>query len=143
MAWGALLAVLEVFRRRLTLEQAVDFAKALPPIMRAVFIADLHAVQPVPFAERAELVKEVRMVHRDHQFAPPTVIEDIAVALRRHVDASALDRALAKLPAEALAFWSIRPSVSGSRHHDGNLAQTIRKACSRVQLRQIAEEKPR
>lgn len=33
-------AVLQVFRRRLTLQQAIEFANLLPAVLRAIFVSD-------------------------------------------------------------------------------------------------------
>jgi uncharacterized protein (DUF2267 family) len=108
MAWGALLGVLDTFRRRLTPEQALAFAKALPPLLRAVFVQDWHLeVRPIPFADRAALEAEVRAYHRDHQFAPEGAIARTAAALRRHVDQQRFDACLAAMPKNARRFWAL------------------------------------
>ena len=36
--WGVLLGVFDVFRRRLTSDQCLAFARALPPLLRAAFV---------------------------------------------------------------------------------------------------------
>lgn len=105
-AWGTLLGVFDTFRRRLTSAQALDFAKALPPLPRAAFIQDLRLdATPVAFAEREALDREVMDYHRDHQFAPPGSIAGVAAALARHADRRQLDAALATMPEEARQFW--------------------------------------
>lgn len=98
--------VLLVFRRRLTPRQALAFADVLPPVLRAIFVEGWDVDRPpVPFAPRDALAREVQDLRRDHNFAPDTAIGDVARALRRHVDAGAIDRVLARLPPEAAAFW--------------------------------------
>ena len=105
-AWGVLLGVFDTFRRRLRPEEALSFAKALPPLLRAVFVQDWNFQPEVPdFASRAELDAEVMGYHRDHQFAKPDCISATAATLWRHVDARRLSDALAKMPAGARAFW--------------------------------------
>lgn len=107
MAWGTLLGVFEVFRRRLSPGEALAFAQALPPILRAVFVADWHLDRdPSPFHDRALLNAEVQSVHRDHQFATDTAIADVARAIRRHVDPAAFEAALDQLPPAARSFWT-------------------------------------
>ncbi|MCR9219738.1 MAG: DUF2267 domain-containing protein [Alphaproteobacteria bacterium] len=97
--------VFRTFRRRLTVAQALAFANALPVGLRALFVADWTPDAPAPFESPARLIKEVRSLRPDHNFAPDTAIRDVAAALARHVDAAAWSRALAQLPDEARAFW--------------------------------------
>lgn len=47
-AWGVLLGVFDAFRRRLQADQALDFAKALPSLLRAVFVQDWCLADPHP-----------------------------------------------------------------------------------------------
>ena len=99
-------AVLLVFRRRLDVRDALRFAAVLPPILRAIFVADWNADEPVqPFAGHDVLTDEVQGLRRHHNFASGTAIRNVATALRRHVDQEALDRVIATLPAGAADFW--------------------------------------
>jgi len=98
--------VLQAFRRRLDLKDAIRFANALPPILRAIFIADWDLDEPrLPFGDRAAMTREAQGLRRHHNFAPDTCIRDVAVALRRHIDEAAFDRVLATLPDRASDFW--------------------------------------
>lgn len=108
-AWGALLGVFDTFRRRLQPEDALAFAKALPPLLRAVFVRDWN-FQPeaAEFASRDELDAEVMRYHGDHQFAGPGCIAATAETLWRHVDVTRFSAALAKMPEGARAFWSVQ-----------------------------------
>lgn len=99
--------VLRVFRRRLSLEEAIRFAGVLPPVLRAIFVADWDPAEPRrPFADRAALTEEVQDLRRHHNFAPDTAIADVAAVLRRNMDEGELDRVLATLPEGAAAFWA-------------------------------------
>lgn len=99
-------AVLYVFRRRLTIADALRFANELPPILRAIFVEGWNVQEEqLPFADRAAMAKEVQAFRRDHNFSPDSAIADVAKALRRHVDAAAFTRMLATLPQEAQEFW--------------------------------------
>jgi len=107
--------VLLTFRRRLTVAEAIRFASVLPPVLRAIFVADWDPEDSKrPFADRATLTREVQALRRDHNFSPDTAIRDVAIALRHAVDAEAFDRVLATLPAAAAAFWSIEPENDDS-----------------------------
>jgi uncharacterized protein (DUF2267 family) len=105
-AYTMLQAVLQVFRHRLTVGQAIAFANVLPPVLRAIFVSDWDTEAPIkPFADRDALMKEVRAFRHDHNFSTETAIEDVTSTIRRHVDPEALERILNTLPAEARRFW--------------------------------------
>lgn len=99
-------AVFRTFRRRLRLVEAIRFAQALPPILRAIFIADWDLEAPVlPFGDRAAMTREAQSLRQHHNFAPDSCIEDVAAALRQHLDVAAFDHVLATLPYGAMQFW--------------------------------------
>ncbi|MBT9370129.1 DUF2267 domain-containing protein [Rhizobium sp. CSW-27] len=105
-AYTMLQAVLQVFRRRLTLAEAIAFANLLPPVVRAIFVSDWDTTEPQrPFADRETLMAEVRQLRHNHNLSTPTAIEDVTSTLRRHVDAARLEALLRQLPEGALAFW--------------------------------------
>lgn len=98
--------VLQAFRCRLDLKEAIGFASVLPPVLRALFIADWDLDEPRrPFADRAAMTREVQALRPDHNLAPDSSIANVATALRRNIDQAALDRVLARLPAGARDFW--------------------------------------
>lgn len=98
--------VLQTFRRRLTVHDAIRFAGVLPPIVRAIFVADWDVREPRRrFGDRAEMVREVQGLRRSHNYAPDSAISDVAGALRRHVDEDAFDHVLSELPPGAGEFW--------------------------------------
>lgn len=98
--------VLRTFRRRLAVQQALDFADALPPILRAIFVSRWDVAEPVlPFADRATLTREAQGLRQHHNFAPESCLSDVARALRRHVDREEFDRVVATLPEGAADYW--------------------------------------
>jgi uncharacterized protein (DUF2267 family) len=98
--------VLQAFRRRLTPREAAQFANVLPPVLRAIFVADWNPDEPRrPFGDRAVLTREVQALRPDHNFAPESSIRDVATALRKNIDEAALDRVLAQLPPGAADYW--------------------------------------
>lgn len=100
--------VLQAFRRRLTVEDAIRFADVLPPLLRAIFVADWDTSAPQrPFTDRAAMTREVQALRADHNFAPDSSIRDVARALRKAVPDPAFDRVLQTLPEGAVDFWSI------------------------------------
>lgn len=100
--------VFQAFRRRLDVKEAIRFANVLPPVLRALFVADWDLDEPRrPFADRATMTHEVQALRPDHNFAPDSSIGSVAAALRRNIDQAALDRVLTGLPPGALAFWQV------------------------------------
>lgn len=108
MAYTAMDGVLQVFRRRLTAQQGLNFASVLPAIPRAVFVAGWQVQDPPqPFAPREDLTREVQAVRKNHNLTPENAIEATAWTLRRYTDPAALDRVLATLPEGAHDFWHV------------------------------------
>jgi len=98
--------VFQTFRRRLSTQDAIAFANVLPICLRALFVTDWDPDEPrKPFADRETLMQEVKSLRAEHNFATETAIQDVASALRRHIDEEAFDRLLAQLPEGAINFW--------------------------------------
>lgn len=99
--------VFRAFRSRLPLAEAIAFAQLLPPLPRALFVADWDPASPPATGwDRETLTREVQALRRHHNFAPDSAIADVTTVLRRHLDAAALDALLARLPEGARAFWA-------------------------------------
>jgi len=100
--------VLQVFRRRLTAQQGLDFASVLPTVLRAIFVHGWDVTHPpVPFPDRETLIAEVKQVRVDHNLTPDNAIDATAWAVRRHTNRRELDRVLARLPEGAVAYWHV------------------------------------
>ena len=105
-AYTMVQGVLQAFRRRLTPREVALFANVLPPLLRALFVADWNPDEPSrPFEGRDVLTREVQALRPDHNLAPESAIRDVATALRKNIDGAALDRVLAQLPPGAADFW--------------------------------------
>ena len=105
-AYTMVQAVLQTFRRRLDTEDAILFADILPPVIRAIFVAEWDLEEPrLPFSGRIAMTREVQALRPDHNISPDSAIVDVAGALRRNIDEAKLDRVLARLPAGAADFW--------------------------------------
>ena len=108
MAYTAVDAVLQVFRRRLTAQQGLDFASVLPTVLRAIFVKDWEVSdEPMPFPDRTALIREVQAIRRHHNLTPDNAIDATAWAVRRCTDARAFEHVLATLPVEAQAYWNV------------------------------------
>ena len=107
-AYTAIDAVLQVFRRRLSAQEGLDFASALPVVPRGIFVKDWQvANDPPPFGSRAALTAEAKAVRPNHNLTPDDAIEAVAWALRRSLDQRDLDRVLARIGPEAAAYWRV------------------------------------
>ncbi|PJE36026.1 DUF2267 domain-containing protein [Pseudooceanicola lipolyticus] len=108
MAYTAVDAVFQVFRRRLTAQEGLAFASVLPSVLRAIFVNNWDVTEPrAAFDDREKLVSEVQKVRVNHNLTPDNAIEATAWAVRRCTNKRDFERVLAKLPAEALAFWHV------------------------------------
>lgn len=118
-AFTAVEGVLRSFRRRLTPQEAVDFAQVLPSVLRALFVADWQLDEgPVAFGTRADWIAEAMALRPNHNLTPPNCVAATALALRKSVLREDLDRVLAALPAFATEFWStpgFDPATLGPR----------------------------
>ena len=106
-AFTAVEGVLRAFRRRLTPQQAIDFAQILPSVLRALFISDWALDEgPRPPGTRSDWTAEAMALRPHHNLTPPNCVEATALALRKSILRDDLERALAALPAFASDFWS-------------------------------------
>lgn len=98
-----------MFRRRVSTADALAFANALPPVLRAIFVSDWNVDEPRrSFADLASMASEVRELRRHHNFSTETSIADVAHSLWAVVNRLDFERMLAHLPAAA-------PPHSGGR----------------------------
>ena len=98
--------VFQVFRRRLSTNEAIAFANVLPICLRALFVTDWDIEEErKPFESREVMTREVKSLREEHNFSTDSAIQDVAQALRRHVDEEAFDKLLAQLPEGAIEFW--------------------------------------
>lgn len=106
-AYTMLQAVLQVFRRRLSIAQAIAFAGALPPVLRAIFVSDWNVgEEQKPFLTKSEMMAEVRALRHNHNLSTESAIDDVATAIRRNIDPDVFERILSEMPDGARAFWS-------------------------------------
>jgi len=109
MTYTTVQSVLIVFRRRLTVDQAIRFATVLPAVLRAIFIKDWDTDQPIrPFEDPASLNDEVKSIRQSHNFSPDQSIEKVATILWRYVDQHQLEAVLKTVSSEASRYWNVR-----------------------------------
>ncbi len=108
MAYTAIDGVLQVFRRRLTVQQGLAFAAALPTVPRAIFVHKwAPSDPPAPWQDRATLTAEVKSLRPNHNLTPDNAIMATAFALRRCVDHRDLDRVLDSIGPKATEYWTV------------------------------------
>lgn len=108
MAYTAIDAVFQVFRRRLKAHEGLEFASVLPSVLRAIFVHNWDVSKPcVSFSDRETLISEVKAVRVNHNLTPDNAIEATAWAVRRCTNGRDFERVLAKLPVEARDFWHV------------------------------------
>lgn len=108
MAYTMAQGVFQVFRRRIDQRSAIRFASVLPVGMRALFVDDWDTEEEqLPFADLAVMNEEVRNLRPLHNFATPTAIQQVAAAVKKHVDHEKIREVLEDISNEALAFWQM------------------------------------
>jgi uncharacterized protein (DUF2267 family) len=102
--------VFQVFRRRLTTEDAIRFSNTLPAGIRSLFVAEWDPTIPkMSYASRRQLTQEVQGLRPSHNFAPNSCIADVAQALRVCLQQEDMEEPFQKciesLGDEAEDFW--------------------------------------
>jgi len=133
-------AVFQVFRRRISLQDGVRFAAALPAGLRALFVADWDPDEPrVSFDTVDRMTAEARQLRVGHNFVDDDSIAQVSRVLWRHVDPSRLASVLSAMPDDARAFWSagvpretgfsvaftVHDAAAGTAFDDAFIAQAI------------------
>ncbi len=107
VAYTAAEGVLTAFRRRLTPHQVLDFADALPCIVRSLFLQGWRMEAPTSWGSAGDYVAEAKALRRDHNFAGDRVVEAVSYALHRAMGAEKLRDVLGRIGPEATAFWDL------------------------------------
>ena len=106
MAYTTVQSVFQVFRCRISVQHALDFASHLPAVIGAIFVSDWKiSGEAVPFADMATMNDEVKQLRKDHNFSPDNAIQCVASVLWRHVDQAEMKKVLSLMPPEAASFW--------------------------------------
>ncbi|PTQ70751.1 DUF2267 domain-containing protein [Celeribacter persicus] len=114
MTYTAVDGVLQCFRRRLTPPQVIAFGDVIPSTLRAMLVYNWRVdAVPLPFGSRAEMIREVQSVRKEHNITPLNVIEATAYALWRHCNHRDLERVLVQIGPEAVTFWHVPGAAPG------------------------------
>lgn len=108
MAYTMAQGVFQVFRRRIDLRSAIRFVSVLPVGMRALFVDEWGTEEEqLPFTDLAVMNEEVKKLRPDHNFSTPSAIQQVAAAVKKHVDQEKVREVLKEISDEALAFWQM------------------------------------
>lgn len=109
-------AVFQVFRRRISIDDAIRFAAALPAGLRALFVAEWDPAEPrQPFDTVERMTDEARQLRPGHNFVEDDAIAQVSTVLWRHVDPVRLMSVLDTLEPSARRFWSAGAQAPGDR----------------------------
>lgn len=105
-AFTTLQGVLLAFRCRLIPEEAIRFAQILPPLLRALFVAEwnIDANPQKPRGDRQAWLSNVKAL-RHHNISPDSAISDVARVLWTRLDRAQFRSCLETLPVFATSFW--------------------------------------
>jgi uncharacterized protein (DUF2267 family) len=106
-------SVFLVFRSHVKPQVALDFANALPPVLRAIFIEDWNLTLPLtPMPGMEQLRAEVKAIREAHNFSTDMAIAEVALALRQNMNELDYSLMLKNLPTEAARYWKVEPPAA-------------------------------
>ena len=98
--YAMLRAVLHEFRAHLTIEQAIGFADALPPLGRAIFIEDWQPTErPASVPSRQAFADAVERRLSPHHVPPERIADAVFAVLNERADARKMAVVHDSLPA--------------------------------------------
>jgi uncharacterized protein (DUF2267 family) len=103
-SFPALRAVLQEVRDRVTVDDALRLADALPALARGVMLEKWHPQEP-NLAADCLFLDAVRARLAGHHAPPDSIVDDVLGVLARHVYPQHLPVLTAKLPAELQTAW--------------------------------------
>ena len=106
------------FRARLTVDQVAGFAQVLPAMPRALFFEGWQPAAPLPWAEPATYLAEIKALRAHHNLSNDHALTAVSIALHRAVGPDRLATALDAIGPEARAFWAVkgRPEAELAAH---------------------------
>ncbi len=103
-------SVFQVFRRRISLQEALTFANTLPVALRALFVKDWDIHEPKKAFESFEIMnQEVKELRYPHNFSIDNAIEIVANVLPNHVERIYFAKMMETMPPKAQVFWGFIP----------------------------------
>ena len=101
--------VFQVFRRRVSVKEALKFADCLPVGLRALFVKDWDVDEPIKaFTSLREMNDEVKELRSQHNFARDDAIQIVVKVLPKHVEKIHYDKMMAQMSEEIKGFWQYK-----------------------------------
>ncbi len=106
-------AVLAELRRYMSTDQVLDFADALPPLPRGIFLERWRPADAMPLASAADFTVGVVRRLSPHVIPPDSVAGDVLAVLAAHVSARNGAVMRAALPEALRPLWPDCPEAAG------------------------------
>lgn len=106
-------AVLAELRRYMSTDQVLDFADALPPLPRGIFLERWRPADAMPLASAADFTAGVVRRLSPHVIPPDSVAGDVLAVLAAHVSARNGAVMRAALPEALRPLWPDCPEAAG------------------------------
>lgn len=102
-------SVFHVFRRRVSIENALKFANTLPVALRALFVKDWDVNEQLkPFESFEKMNEEVKELRYPHNFSIDLAIEVVTSVLPNHVEKIYFNKMMDEMPIEVKIFWNYK-----------------------------------
>lgn len=106
-------AVLAELQRHMTTDQVLDFADALPPLPRGIFLERWRPAEAVPLPSAADFTASVVRRLSPHVIPPDSVAGDVLAVLAVHVGPRNGAVMRAALPEALRPLWPDDPEAPG------------------------------
>lgn len=106
-------AVLAELRRHMTTDQVLDFADALPPLPRGIFLERWRPAEAVPLPSAADFTASVVRRLSPHVIPPDSVAGDVLAVLAAHAGPRNGAVMRAALPEALRPLWPDDPEAPG------------------------------
>jgi uncharacterized protein (DUF2267 family) len=98
-------AVLQGLRRHQTTEQVLNFADALPPLPRGIFVEGWRPTNPSPVNSTEDFIQEVMESLAPHHVPPTSIVADVFAVLAERSDPVKGRTMREQLPKQLQALW--------------------------------------
>jgi uncharacterized protein (DUF2267 family) len=98
-------AVLHALRRHMTTAQVLNFADALPPLPRGIFIEGWRPAAPLPVSSASDFISDVIKDLAPHHVPPETIVADVFAVLAERSEPLAAKTMYAQIPESLRPLW--------------------------------------
>jgi uncharacterized protein (DUF2267 family) len=97
--------VLHALRTHMTTAQVLNFADALPPLPRGIFIEGWRPADPLPLVSADAFLREVVERLAPHIIPPDTIVADVFAVLAEHSEPQDTQIMRAQIPPPLQPLW--------------------------------------